>query len=101
MLTIERRFDLALTVARLFKSSLPPDAVRRVFETVAEDCGRLTIDPSADEPNGWISRCDLDLGRAAPPPLTPSSGGEEADPLDEANTFASAKSCTRGAAAWE
>lgn len=102
MLTVERRFDLALSVAQKFKAVLPREAVRKVFLTVAEDCGRLSINPSDPEPNRWLESNDLDLGPAGHPPLTTLRPGPvEADPLDESNTFAAARSCDRGAAAWE
>jgi hypothetical protein len=108
LLTTERQFDLALSVAQLFAASIPRETVKKVFLTVAEDCGRLTINPNEVEPNGWLATNDLDLGPAAPSALITRLGGgaaprttEEADPLDETNTFAAARSCSRGAAAWE
>jgi len=102
MLTVERKYDLAFSVAQMFKADLSQDVMKGIFKTVAEDCGRLSINPNTPEPFDWISSNDLDLGPAAPPLLAPPGvSAWDSDPLDETNTFASARSCSRGAAAWE
>ena len=59
MLRDRGSFDLAFTIAKLFRDQLDAAVVSQVFTALADKCARLTIDPSVE--HGWLLANDVNL----------------------------------------